>query len=570
MQPTPLTQAIANALVLAIRYLPYFVEFVALLLLVRCLPALRPLDRLSRAFSRIARRRGLAVLITGLAAIVLRALLLPVLPTRQPIVTDEFSYLLAADTFVSGRLANPTHPMWTRFETIHVLQRPAYASMYHVAQGLLLAAGKLVFGHPWAGVWASVVVMCALLCWMLQGWLPPAWALLGGLIAVLRLGLYSYWIDSYWGGAAAAIGGLLLLGALPRWTARPRARYALLMALGIAILANSRPYEGFVLTLAVAAWLGVWIFRRPAPARLAARLLLPMALVLAPCAAGMGYYYWRVTGSPVRMPYEEARDQYAAARIFVWERPNPIPQYRHAALRDFYIGWELRKFLEGKTLAGFLRDTAGKAGAFWMFFLGPALALPLVFGRRLFRDRRIRPLLLIGAVSVVGLGINVWFYPHYAAPILGITYVLVLQGMRHLRAEAVRAIVIVCAMMTVLRAAAQPLAFYMPPDWPMTWYYTRPGNTARAAIEARLRREPGRHLVLVRYRPAHDALEDWVYNAASIDSAPIVWAREMDPAHDRELIAYFKDRRVWLVDPDAPNPGDRLRDLETPAGISRH
>jgi hypothetical protein len=285
-----------------------------------------------------------------------------------------------------------------------------------------------------------------------------------------------------------------------------------------------------------------------------------MALVLAPCGCALGYYYWRVTGSPVRMPYQEARDQYAAARIFLWERPNPIPPYRHASLRGFYVGWELQEFLASKTPAGLLRDTLGKVGLFWMFFLGPALTVPLVFGRRLFFDRRVRPLLAVGAVTGAGLLLNTWFYPHYAAPVLGVLYVLILQGMRHLRfagprgIAASRAIVVVCVAMSVLRAAAQPLAFYMPLDWPMTWYHTRPGNTDRARIQEQLEREPGRHLVMVRYRPDHFALAEWVYNDASIDQSRVVWAREMDASANREVLDYFKDRRVWLVEPDETPP----------------
>ena len=131
----------------------------------------------------------------------------------------------------------------------------------------------------------------------------------------------------------------------------------------------------------------------------ALRLVLPAALVLAVAAAGTCYYYWRVTGNPFRMPYQVARDQYATARIYLWEQPLPVPAYRHQQMRDFYAGWELTKFLEAKSLGGLAWNTLGKVGAFWMFFLGPALTLPLLFGWRLFRDRRVRPLVVIGGIS---------------------------------------------------------------------------------------------------------------------------------------------------------------------------
>ena len=134
------------------------------------------------------------------------------------------------------------------------------------------------------------------------------------------------------------------------------------------------------------------------------------------------------------MPYQEARDQYATARIFLWEKPLPVPAFRHQQMRNFYEGWELVKFQEAKSLGGLAWNTLGKAGAFWMFFLGPAFTLPLVFGWRLFGDRRIRPLVVIGGVCAAGLALNTWFYAHYAAPMTGLIYVLVLQGLRHVRA----------------------------------------------------------------------------------------------------------------------------------------
>jgi uncharacterized membrane protein (UPF0136 family) len=84
--------------------------------------------------------------------------------------------------------------------------------------------------------------------WMLQAWMPARWALLGGVFCALNLGIASYWMNSYWGGAVAAIGGALVLGGAARIVKRnsPRIRDGVLLGFGAAILANSRPYEGFL------------------------------------------------------------------------------------------------------------------------------------------------------------------------------------------------------------------------------------------------------------------------------------------------------------------------------------
>lgn len=203
----------------------------------------RFVEPLERAGARLAAHRGSSVLFIALLVILVRVALLPRIPIPVPLIQDEFSYLLSGDTFAHGRLTNPPHPMWVFFETFHVNMLPTYMSKYPPAQGAFLAAGELL-GHPWFGVLLSAAAMCAAGVWMLQGWLPARWALLGGILAIIRLCITSYWINSYAGGTVASIGGALVLGAFPRIVRFQRRRDFLLLALGLAVLANSPHSKG--------------------------------------------------------------------------------------------------------------------------------------------------------------------------------------------------------------------------------------------------------------------------------------------------------------------------------------
>ena len=64
-------------------------------------------------------------------------------------------------------------------------------------------------------------------------------------------------------------------------------------------------------------------------------------------------------------------------------------------------------------------------------------------------------------------------------------------------------------------------------------------NQERARLLEMLEQDGDRHLVIVRYRPDHLVRCEWVYNRADIDTATVVWAREMDPEHNRELLDYY-------------------------------
>jgi hypothetical protein len=215
----------------------------------------------------------------------------------------------------------------------------------------------------------------------------------------------------------------LLFGALPRLQKRPRVRDAVLLGLGLAILANSRPYEGLVASIPVAAAL-LW-----RPSR---RVLVPIAIVVSITGAATAYYCWRTTDQPFRMAYQLGRETYAMAPVFLWEQPRPEPIYRHAVMRQFYTEWEpnFQNAIGQNTLSGWLNAAVGRSEVQWGFYLGWALSVPLLMLPWTLRDRRMRFWLFACPVFLLGLALERYTQPHYLAPFVGVLMVLLLQGMR--------------------------------------------------------------------------------------------------------------------------------------------
>lgn len=218
----------------------------------------------------------------------------------RPSNMDEFSVLLGADTFRHGRITNPTPPLWEHFETLHVIFTPTYASKYPPAPALLFALCERIFGNPIWALWLSTVFACVAVAWMLLAWFPLRWALLGAFFTALHPLVVS-WGRFYLCCNLGVLGAAVLLGSAKRLTRRASWSHGILLASGVALVANVRPYEGGLLSLGVAVWLlSSGMLKQPYAWATLTRSALPLLLLT---LTGMAYYNLRVSGSALKMPY---------------------------------------------------------------------------------------------------------------------------------------------------------------------------------------------------------------------------------------------------------------------------
>jgi hypothetical protein len=512
----------------------------------------RFIERIESIFSRFAAHKFLAVVALFLFVIALRLALLGQLPVPNPGIHDEFSYLLMGDTFAHGRLANPPHPLWRSFETFHVLWFPTYASKYPPAQGLVLALGQLL-GNPWIGVLLSAAAMAAAFVWMLQAWMPVRWAFLAGVLAALRLCVASYWMNSYWGGAVAAVGGALVLGAFGRIKGRPSLGMGILLGLGVALLFNSRPYESVFFCIPVGAAVIVWLWRefKEAETRCAALRLVvfPASLILLLTGCLMARYNWRVTGHAAVPAYAYDAQLHDRAAMFLWQTPKPAIHFDNAEMENFYNQYE--RLAYDRSWATFKTVFQDKWEHCSLAFLWPAcwMLLPGVFF--LHRDTRFRLLLFTLLAVLLGYCLVVWPGPHYLAPAAAILFAALVQSIRHLRTirifgrpigAVLSRTIFLALIVDVSLLVAQRLGD--PQGWG-GW-----GLSDRADLLHDLESKPGKHVVLVRYSPDHSVHEEWVFNAADIDASKVIWARDLPGEVNDQLFRYYPDRTIWLALPD--------------------
>lgn len=524
-------------------------------------------ERGERLLQNLAHRRTLSIVVVGLLPLLIRLALLPIYDVPQAAIADEFGYLLTADTFAHGRLANAPHMMREFLESSYILFEPNYTSYYPIGQSVVLLLPKLLGVTPWLGVWASVGLMCAALCWMLQAWLPPRWALIGALVGVFQYGIFGYWMNSYWGGAMPALGGALTLGALPRLFRTHKVRDAIWFGLGLLLLSQTRPYEGVALAIPVCLAL-VFVLARQHEVAWSKRLLcvvLPIGAILCITVAGTLYYNHAVTGDPLKLPYRLYQEQWGMPTSFYWQPalPETAILSRYPDIRDNYL-WQREIHDRIRSFWGLSTTFLIKNSIFWHFYLGPALTLPLLLLPWVARRRKLRLLIFTGATALLAIALYPFYFAHYMAPVAGILLVIMMCGLRYLRTwqwsgQPTGVFLVRGLLMVVLTTVAIPAGFSL-----LTGIHMQT-KTARGDVIQALQKINGSHLVLVRYRPWHNFHNGPIYNDADIDGSPIVWARDLGLERNRKLLRYFNSRKVWLFEPDLQPPQLAPYDTETGA-----
>jgi hypothetical protein len=262
-----------------------------------------------------------------------------------------------------------------------------------------------------------------------------------------------------------------------------------------------------------------------------------------------------VTGSWTMLPYQLSQYQYGVPTSFTVQ---PVPTPHLSLTRAQQLDYEQQSQVH-EMAGNYWTRWASRIRFYRFFFLAP---LYIVIPFFLWRVREWRFAWVLLTIFLFSLGTNFYpyFYTHYIAALTCLFVLISVAGLEYLSkwsGQAASILLFLCAAHFIfwyglhasgdeeLYAALTPFE---------TWDAINHGDPqGRIGIRRQLDAAPGRQLVFVRYWPQHQ-FQEWVHNAADIDHARVVWARDLGPDENQKLLRYYPDRSAWLLEPDAHPP----------------
>lgn len=510
----------------------------------------RTFAAMERLLAKLAGCPVLAMAVLAIASIGLRLALAPWLGTPDPVVADEFSLIFQADTMRHGHLANPGD-VTPNFEAVYVLLRPTYASIYPVLRSFPILLGLLTGIGAWGGVLLSVAALVIAVYWMVRQWVNDQTALLAAAIVIVRFGLFSLWVNSYFGSAFTALGGVLLLGGYRAVTVRQARSGGIAIGVGVSILLTTRPYEALFYAAPILIALLVHFVLAPGATRKA--LVVPSLVAVAFIGFGLGCTVASnsaITHDFKVFPYNLYRQTSSLAPAWLTSKPVPMvgtgPRY---ATAQRFMAFEFEKYQAYRhALAA---TEFARFRNYWLFYVGFALTIPFAFGVCALRRHKV--VLASAGTLALALSIETWTFAHYAAPAFGFFMLAIAQGFATMRQRAwlwpgrLLVLALLLGSVVPLRMVATGQPNFAP--WvdngfntPCCWLRPRslPDEFKRVVEQT-----PGRNLVLVDTGPqAPYAI--LIANEPVLANARTVLVNN-DPQYDWTTIYRFPGRHVWTI-----------------------
>ncbi|MCH8828184.1 MAG: hypothetical protein IID45_01260 [Planctomycetes bacterium] len=358
-----------------------------------------------------------------------------------PAYHDEFSYLLQAKTFLTGRLSFPSHKTMPQlFDQLHVVNEGRYASRYFPATGAWLAP-FVAAGHPYWGQWMAGALAAMFIFAAGRELAGNGVGFAAGMLTAISPGMaiFSNLLLSH---HTAMLGLSIFLFAMLRMLRTRHWLPALVAgcALTFAMLARPMTAAGFALPFGVC--FVVWLFRagRPSTGSEWRFRITRLAAMGTPMLAGfvvLMIFNKNITGNTLQTPYSLFTDTYTPRHAYgfhnVTRAEERIRQGKALSNTTFekYDRWA-----ENLTPRLAVRNVCKRLPASWKWTLGivPLLMATCVLIALRFKDDG-RWRLIAAAIVSLHLfhvpywyaGIQNWHYVFESGPLWLLLFVLATQ-----------------------------------------------------------------------------------------------------------------------------------------------